>query len=67
MTFGVPWDQYFTEAYYRKDVPIWEAYAPGLFGEPGADWIMLLRVLGLGLGFGIMAALLITAVTRRQR
>ena len=57
-TRGVPWDQYFTEAYYRKEIPVWERYAPGLFSDTGFDWLMLLRVFGLATALGILAALL---------
>ncbi len=63
-TRGVPWDNYFTEAYYRKEIPVWESYAPGLFSDTGLDWLMLLRVIGLALAAGIMAALLLTALMR---
>jgi len=63
-TRGVPWDNYFTPAYYRKEIPVWESYAPGLFSDTGFDWWMLLRVIGLALAAGIMAALLLTALMR---
>jgi hypothetical protein len=66
-TRGVSWDQYFTEAYYRKEIPVWESYAPGLFSDTGFDWMMLLRVLGLALAGGIMAALGISALIGRIR
>jgi hypothetical protein len=65
LTRGVPWDNYFTQAYYRKEIPVWEAYAPGLFSDTGFDFLMLLRVFGLALAGGIMAALLFTALLRR--
>ena len=63
-TRGVLWDQYFTAAYYRKQVPIWESYAPGLFSSPGVDWLMAVRVLGLALGVGMLVALTIGALRR---
>ncbi len=66
-TLGVSFDQYFTEAYYRKDIPIWESYAPGLFSDPGLDWFMLLRVLVLSVALGIMLAMLLTMTLRRGR
>jgi FtsP/CotA-like multicopper oxidase with cupredoxin domain len=66
-TRGVSWDPYFTAAYYRKEIPVWESYAPGLFSDTGPDWLMLLRVLGLALALGIMAALLVGALLRRVR
>ena len=58
-TQGVSWDNYFTVAYYRKQLPVWQSYAPGLFGDPGPDWILLVRlgVLMLALG-GLLGALL---------
>jgi hypothetical protein len=64
-TQGVPWDNYFTQAYYRKEVPVWESYAKGLFSDTGFDWMMLLRVIGLALSIGTLAALLFTALLRR--
>jgi hypothetical protein len=66
-TRGVPWDQYFTQAYYRKEIPVWERYAPGLFSNTGFDWLMLLRVLGLALACGIMAAVMAGALFGRRR
>jgi hypothetical protein len=65
-TRGVPWDNYFTPAYYRKQIPVWESYAPGLFSDTGLDWLMLMRVLGLALAAGTMAGLLLTSVLRRR-
>ncbi len=66
-TRGVPWDQYFTEAYYRKDIPGWESYAPGLFSDTGLDWLMLLRILVLALALGVMSAMLLLMILRRGR
>lgn len=56
---GVSWDNYFTEAYYRKEIPVWRSYAPGLFDDAGLDVHMLLRLLALALSLGMMAALLL--------
>lgn len=64
-TRGVPWDNYFTQAYYRKEIPVWESYAKGLFSDTGPDWLMLLRIIGLALAVGIMAAVLLAALLRR--
>ena len=63
---GVSYKPYFTEAYYRKEVPIWESYAPGLFAEPGSDWVMLIRGIGLALAFGIFGALIVLFFVRRS-
>ena len=63
-TLGVSYDPYFTEAYYRKEVPIWESYAPGLFNEPGVDWWLLLRLVALALITGILGALVLTSARR---
>lgn len=57
-TQGNSWQPYFTEAYYRKEIPIWESYAPGLFSDPDNDWLILLRILALALSVGIVAGLL---------
>ena len=54
MTRGVDWSPYFTEAYYRKTVPIWQRYAPAL-GDPtvassGAwRWLLVLAAVLLAL------------------
>lgn len=64
-TQGVSWDKYFTEAYYRREVPVWESYAPGLFSDTGIDGRFLLRMIGLALSLGILAALFLLAVARR--
>jgi hypothetical protein len=66
-TRGVSWDQYFDPAYYRKEIPVWEAYAPGLFSDTGADWLMLLRLTGLMLAAGILAAILLHALVNLRR
>ena len=58
-TKGVSWQPYFSEAYYRKEIPIWESYAPGLFSDTGTDWLLLARLLGLSVAFASLAALVI--------
>jgi len=63
-TRGVSWDSYFTPAYYRKEIPVWESYAPGLFSDTGVDWTLLWRLIGLCLAAGIMAALLLSQLVR---
>jgi hypothetical protein len=63
-TQGVSWQAYFTVDYYRKQIPIWESYAPGLFGEPGVDWWLLLRLVALALATGMFAGLVV-AFSRR--
>ncbi len=64
-TQGVTWDQYFTAAYYRKEIPVWEQYAPGLFSDTAIDWLLLLRMLGLALALGMSVALLVGALFKR--
>ncbi len=64
-TQGVSWDNYFTEAYYRKEVPVWQSYAPGLFDDAGVDLRLLLRVLLLALALGMLSALFIHALYRQ--
>jgi len=66
-TRGVSWDQYFDPAYYRKEIPVWESYAPGLFSDTGVDWLMLLRLTGLMLALGIIAALSFLALVNLRR
>lgn len=58
-TLGVSWDAYFTEAFYRKEVPVWESYAPGLFSAAGNDSTLFVRILIFALAMGVLAALLL--------
>ncbi len=64
-TLGVSWDPYFTPSYYRKERPVWEAYAPGLFAAARSDSWLIARLLGLGLALGAIAALLLNSYRRR--
>lgn len=63
-TQGVSWDNYFTAAYYRKEIPVWESYAPGLFSPAGADWRLMLRLMGLAIAAGMLLALLLPTLKR---
>jgi hypothetical protein len=65
-TRGVAWDQYFTEEYYRKEVPVWESYAPGLFADVGKDGSLLLRIIIFALALGTFASLLIAPLVRKR-
>ena len=64
-TRGVDLSPYFTEAFYRKQVPVWESYAPGLFSDPGTDYRFLLRMALLLLGLGLLAGTLLWRSGRR--
>ncbi len=64
-TSGVSLDPYFTEAYYRKDLPVWQSYASGLFADTGSDRNLLLRLLVFVLACGIAAGLLASRLARR--
>jgi hypothetical protein len=64
-TRGVSFDQYFTAEYYRKEVPIWESYAPGLFADTNADRLMLWRILILALSLGVFGAGLLMSLRAR--
>jgi hypothetical protein len=66
-TRGVSWDKYFTGAYYRKEVPVWESYAPGLFSDTDVDRLMLLRVIILTMAVGVMLAIAAAFLFRRGR
>jgi hypothetical protein len=58
-TQGASWDPYFTEEYYRKEIPVWQSYAENLSSEVTFDGWLLFRILCLGLAAGTIAALLI--------
>jgi hypothetical protein len=64
-TQGVPWNQYFTKEYYRKEVPIWESYAPGLFSDTRSDPFWYVRLSGLAIAAGLAGALVVNALRRR--
>ena len=66
-TRGVPLETYFSKAYYRRQVPVWQAYAPTLFGDPARDNWMLLRLLGLAVGLGLLIGLSISLVAGRRQ
>lgn len=66
-TLGVSWNPYFTAEYYRKERPIWESYAPGLFSDTGIDKILLARLIVFGLVIGILLLLTILLLTGRNR
>lgn len=64
-TQGVSWDNYFTAEYYRREVPVWSSYAPGLLGEAGKDWRLFVRLLILALCSGALLAVAFSALRRR--
>ncbi|MDZ7644637.1 MAG: multicopper oxidase domain-containing protein [Woeseiaceae bacterium] len=63
-TRGVAYDKYFTAEYYRREVPVWESYAPGLFAEAGSDWRLFLRLLLVAICGGVLAAFAFNALRR---
>lgn len=65
-TQGVSWDPYFTEAYYRREVPVWESYAPGLFSDAGKDWRLMFRIACLAIAAGILIGLGASGFRRRR-
>ncbi len=64
-TRGVDLKQFFTEAYYQKETPVWSSFAGDLFSDAGTDFWILLRLLGLGASLGVIVALLL--FPRRDR
>ena len=66
-TQGVSLAPYFTAAYYRREVPVWESYAPGLFSDPASDLLFAGRLLLLALGLGAIAGLLLDGLLKRRR
>ena len=65
-TQGVSWNNYFTEAYYRRDVPVWQSYAPGLLSEAGTDWRMFVRLLVFAFAAGVVGASAFSFVMRKR-
>lgn len=66
-TQGVPWDNYFTDAYYDKEVPVWAAYAGDLFSDPAPDWRLAARLLVLLIAVGIGLGLLVEWLRSKWR
>ncbi len=61
---GMSWDAFFTAAYYRKEIPVWSSYLPGLLDDAGEDRWLLWRLLGLALALGMLLALMLKALVR---
>lgn len=57
-TQGVDLNQFFTEAYYRKETPVWSSFSGDLFSTAGTDFWMLMRLLGLGISLGAIVVLI---------
>ena len=65
MTQGVDYAPYFTEDYYRKEVPVWGDLAGDVFLNAGTDVWMLLRILGLAISLSVIVVLLLGFVQKR--
>ncbi len=65
-TQGVDLNKFFTEAYYRKEIPVFDNLASGTFSDVESDLWMLIRLLGLGLSLGVMVALVINAINKHR-
>lgn len=63
---GVSWDPYFTERYYRRETPIWESYAPGLFSDVENDGWLMARLVVFAIAVGGLLALLLSLATGRR-
>ena len=53
-TQGVDLSAYFSAAYYRREIPVWERYAPGLFSDPAGDFRLAWRLTGLLAAAGLL-------------
>jgi len=58
-TAGVSWAPYFTASYYRREQPVWEAYAAGKFSDTVDDRRLLLRLVVFALCAGLSVSLLL--------
>ena len=67
MRLGVGWDKFFTEAYYRKEQPIWESYAPGLFSDAGTDKTILSRLIVFTISLAAVLVTLIAVFVSKRR
>ncbi|MFT5350268.1 MAG: hypothetical protein ACI9MF_001084, partial [Gammaproteobacteria bacterium] len=66
-TQGMDLKQFFTEAYYRKETPVWGSLSEGTFSDAKSDPMMLMRLLGLGLSLGVLVAMAINAIFSSRR
>jgi hypothetical protein len=64
-TQGVSFDNYFTEAFYRREIPVWRSYAPGLFDDTDIDSFLLARILILAFSCGMLLTLLLGGLRKR--
>ncbi len=65
---GSDWQKFFSEAYYRREVPVWFDYDPGgLFGEPAAPLRPLVQALIFGAALAGLLYQLRTLLSRRRR
>lgn len=68
MTFGIDYKKFFTEAYYRKEIPVWESYSlSGIFSDLGFDFWLLLRLVGLGLALGTFLGIIVPLLSNGKR
>lgn len=67
ITSGVDHSPYFTEAYYRREKPVWESYAPGRFSNTKFDGWLLTRLLAFGIAIGAIASLLLVTIRNPSR
>ncbi|MGE0342641.1 MAG: multicopper oxidase domain-containing protein [Porticoccaceae bacterium] len=65
---GSDWQKFFSEAYYRREVPVWFDYDPGgLFGEPAAPLRPLVQALIFGAALAGLLYQLRVLWPRRRR
>ncbi len=66
-TSGVSFAPYFSEAYYKKEIPVWQSYDPtGLLTAAGTDSWALIRLVGAGVFLGSLAAALVLMLWRKR-
>ena len=65
-TQGMDLNRFFSEAYYRKEIPVWNNLANGKLADVKTDVWMLIRLLGLALSVGLFIALCFNAINKRR-
>jgi len=65
-TFGVDWSPFFSEEYYRKELPIWQGYARHLSADVAFDGWLIFRLLMLGIALGTIMVLVILKLQRAK-
>ena len=67
-TFGMNWTNFFTQAYYRREIPVWQSYDPdGAFADTEMSPWLFIRILSLAFASAVMLMAIAHALSRRKQ